>query len=386
MSWFKKIFGPKDQITITVNGVNPQTENEYRFFNFVEQKPLLYLEKWYEETKRHGYLYKPQYVEAINQKIKTGEFINPHTFPEYFNSQFDYIAIDFETANNNRISACALGLAFIKDNSFVHEEKHYIIPPKGEKFLASHSQIHGIYEDDIEFAQNFEELWNTELFKYFNNNLIIFHNASMDLSVLKNLFNYYDIKSFDIDYLDTMKLAELTGNPRKLTELSQKFDVEITNHHDPLDDAIVCADIFSKLIEQHPDYTKLIQNFNSDSLLKKKASNEINLQIKNENIDIIKQHSITKDELNNSTIKGQGFVFTGELNEDRDECKDFIIKHGGLIKSGITGKVNYVVIGSGYGWSKIQKIHELNTNKNCGIRILTNADFDRLKERYTTQN
>lgn len=384
MNWFKNIFESNNSIEVTVEGVNPQTENEYRFFNFVECEPATFLEGWYKKLKQLGYSFKPQYTEAINQKIKTGEFRNPHTFPEYFNSQFDYIAIDFETANNNRISACALGLAFVKDNTFVHKDKHYILPPKGEEFLNYHSQLHGIYEEELEFALNFEELWNAELSKYFNNNLIIFHNASMDLSVLKNLFNHYKIKSFNIDYIDTMKLAEITKNPKKLTELAEQFDIEITNHHDPQVDAEVCADIFSELTEQYPEYKSLIRNLNSEKVQEKKASAEPNIQIQNENLDIIKEYSILKEELDNLTIQGHGFIFTGELVEDREECKDFIIEHGGLIKSGITSKVNYVIRGSGYGWSKVQKIHKLNSSKNCEIRILSSADFQRLNRKYTT--
>ncbi|MEQ8711729.1 MAG: exonuclease domain-containing protein [Cyclobacteriaceae bacterium] len=382
MNWFKNLFGSSDQIEVTVDGVNPQTENEYRFFNFVEHEPATFLKGWYKKTKQLGYAFKPQYVEAINQKIITGEFKNPHSFPEYFNSQFDYIAIDFETANNNRISACAVGLAFVKDNTFVHKDKHFILPPKGEKFLSSHSRLHGINEDDLEFALNFEELWNVELCKYFNNNLIIFHNASMDLSILKNLFNHYKIKSFNIEYIDTMKLAEITGNPKKLTELAELFNIDITNHHDPQADAEICADIFSELTAQYSDYKSLIRNLNSEQATKR-TSTEASIQTQNENLDIIKQYSILKGEVHNLTIQGNAFVFTGELVEGRGACKDFIVKHGGLIKPGITSKVNYVILGSGYGWSKVQKIHELNSNKNCRIRILSDADFQCLKEKYT---
>jgi len=382
MNWFKNIFGSTNQIEVTVDGINPQTENEFRFLHFVERQPVTSLEGWFKETKRLGHSFKPQYSDAIKEKIRTGEFQNPHSFPDYFNSQFDYVAIDFETANNSRISACALGLAFVKDNTFVHADKHYILPPKGEKFLDSHSRIHGIYEEDVEYAYTFEELWTANLSKYFNNNLIVFHNASMDLSCLKNLFEHYSIRSFNIDYLDTMKFADVLGKPKKLTELAKHFDVEITNHHDPQADAEVCADIFSELIEQYPDYKSLIGNLNSEAVQEKRESTKANIQIQNENLDIIKEYSITKKELQGLEIQGFGFVFTGELIEDRDQCKEFIIEHGGIIKSGITGKVNYVVLGSGYGWSKVQKIHELNSNKNCKIRILSNADFKQLKNKY----
>lgn len=56
--------------------------------------------------------------------------------------------------------------------------------------------------------------------------------------------------------------------------------------------------------------------------------------------------------------------------------------YGGLIKSTITSKVDYVVVGAECGWSKIQKMHLLNSERNLRIRLLSNADFLQLKERY----
>lgn len=386
MNWFKNLFKSQDKISITVEGVNPQTENEFKFFRFVENEPVYFLERWFEESKKLGHKFKPQYLEAILKKIQTGSFKNPHKFPEYFNSDFDFIAIDFETANNNRVSACALGLAFVKNETFVHKEKHFILPPKGEKVLSTHTNLHGITNDDLEFSLNFRELWDYELHKYFNNNLIVFHNASMDLSVMKSLFSFYEIKNFNINYLDTMRLAEKTGHPKKLTDLAKKFDIEITNHHDPQEDAAVCANVFSELIELFPDYRELIKNINSDNSEAKKSSKDLSLIVENENLDIIRRYSITKEDLNSICIKESGFVFTGELTENRESCKEFIIKYGGLIKPSVTCNVDFVIIGAGYGWSKIQKINVLNSQKNKNIKILSNGDFMELKERYENTN
>lgn len=385
MNWLKNLFGTKDKINVTVDGVNPQTNNEFRFFRFVESEPVFFLQKWFEESKRLGHDFKPQYVEAIQEKLRTGKFSNPHKFPEYFNSQFDFIAIDFETANNNRISACAIGLAFVKNDTFVHKDKFFIAPPEGEGILQSHYQIHGISEEDLEFALDFKDLWEMEFSKYFNSSLIVFHNASMDLSILKNLFLHYNIQDFNFKYLDTMRLAEKSGKPRKLTDLAEEFDITIKNHHDPQDDAVVCAHIFNELIELYPDYHELIQDLNPSSLANKevRSNKKISLEIKNENIDIIKSYSISDNELENIKIEGSAFLFTGELTQDRDKCKEFILKNGGLIKPSISSKVEYVVLGNGYGWSKVQKIHELNTIKNCKIRILSNSDYIRLENRFS---
>ena len=114
-NWFNKKDSKKDSIQITIKGVNPDTDNEFLFYDFVSTEYPPHLEKWFEEVKKSKIKFKPQYEIAIKEKIKTGKFRNPHNFPEYFNNKFDYIAIDFETANKNRVSACSIGLVFIKD-------------------------------------------------------------------------------------------------------------------------------------------------------------------------------------------------------------------------------------------------------------------------------
>ena len=103
-----------------------------------------------------------------------------HPFPEYFENKFDFIAIDFETANKNRISACAIGLVFIKDFKIVFSKKHFIKPPKGEEFSSFHSNIHKIYEEDVEHSFTFEELWEDEFSKYFNIGFVVFFFVFMN--------------------------------------------------------------------------------------------------------------------------------------------------------------------------------------------------------------
>lgn len=75
---------PKNQIEMEVSGINPETNNEFLFYNFIENTPNYILEPWLKKAKQVGYKVKPQYEQAILQKLKFNQFKNPHTFPEYF--------------------------------------------------------------------------------------------------------------------------------------------------------------------------------------------------------------------------------------------------------------------------------------------------------------
>lgn len=382
-SWFrKKRSDSANPIEVTVTGINPQTENEFLFFDFVEREPVVFLKEWYKMAKAKNYSFKTNYEKAILDKIRNGRFINPHTFPEYFNSQFDYIAIDFEIANKNRISACAIGLVFIKNKKVAYRKTIYIKPPDSQVFSDRHTAIHGITFEDVENALNFKELWDEEFFKYFNRNLILFHNASMDLSVLKNLFEYYDISGFEIRYLDTMQLAGKLGKPKKLTELARFFDIEFSNSHDPKEDAYVCALVFEELIDLNSNYSKYIKSLSYSEVKAENHLEQSKKEIDIQNLSYIQKYALDKDELDFVIIEDQGFVFTGDISIERHVAKEFIQERGGLIKTSISRNVNYVVLGVNYGWSKIQKVHELNEEKNCKIKILSNFDFEYLLEKY----
>jgi DNA polymerase-3 subunit epsilon len=77
MNWFKN---RNEKISVTVNGVHPQTDNEFKFYEFVSKEPVFTLTEWYKETKRKNIPFKSEYENAIKQKIKTGKFYNPINF------------------------------------------------------------------------------------------------------------------------------------------------------------------------------------------------------------------------------------------------------------------------------------------------------------------
>lgn len=44
-NWFKKEKGIENPIEISITGINPQTENEFLFYDFVEREYAPHLEK-----------------------------------------------------------------------------------------------------------------------------------------------------------------------------------------------------------------------------------------------------------------------------------------------------------------------------------------------------
>ena len=75
--------------------------------------------------------------------------------------------------------------------------------------------------------------------------------------------------------------------------------------------------------------------------------------------------------IDSDLFQGKSFVISGVFEKyDRDELKEIIIKNGGKINSGITGKLDYLVAGENMGPAKLEKAQKL------GIKIISEAEFD----------
>lgn len=118
----------------------------------------------------------------------------------------DFIAFDFETANQYRTSACSLGIAIVKNN-IVTECKEWLIRPFPFEFSPFNTAIHGITADDVESAPTFQQLW-PEICPYFENQTVVAHNASFDFSVLRRTLEHYQIPVPNLKILCTYRIAQ----------------------------------------------------------------------------------------------------------------------------------------------------------------------------------
>ncbi|MCD8435857.1 hypothetical protein LNJ03_11190 [Tenacibaculum dicentrarchi] len=318
---------------------------------------------------------KMKYPTKLNEEIEIEKKTTVKEINTVENKKIDFIAIDFETANKNRISACAIGICIVSNSEIISSKRILINPPGEEVFSSFNTSIHGIRKIDVASADCFKTIWDNELKELFNNKLIVFHNASMDSAVLKQSFEFYNIQDFDFKVVDTMQLAGALALPKKIKELSAHFGIEFENTHDPVEDAKVCAKVFIEI-------KKIFQSSAFEKELKYKVKiSKKESDVLGENEDYLIEYGISEIECQNLEIENSAFLFTGDLKIDRDIAKDLILCKNGIIKSGVTSKVDYVVVGKDYGWAKIQKLHKYNTEKNCNIKIITEKQFLNLIDR-----
>jgi DNA polymerase-3 subunit epsilon len=152
------------------------------------------------------------------------------------------IAIDFETANEQRGSACSVGLAWIEDGRVVRVEER-LIRPKGMRFSSFNIAIHGIRPEHVENACEFPEVMG-EFAVDFSGATMIAHNAAFDFSVWRSCLDLYRQGYPELSYLCSVKMAQRVWphlGSHKLNILASHLGLTFA-HHNAAEDAAICAE------------------------------------------------------------------------------------------------------------------------------------------------
>ena len=185
----------------------------------------------------------------------------------------DFIAIDFETANQEPSSVCSVGVVMVRDGQIV-DSFYSLIQPEPNYYNYWCQRVHGISQDDTEDAPVFSKVWQlleerivevyfsdlkvgvchaisdqeTDDIRYQIATLpFVAHNARFDEGCLKAVF-----KTYQMDYPDYRFYDTLTASRRQFGQSLPNYQLQtvaaacgydLQNHHHALADAEACAAI-----------------------------------------------------------------------------------------------------------------------------------------------
>lgn len=152
-----------------------------------------------------------------------------------------FVAIDFETADYQRDSACAVGLVRVEDGKIVRRETRLIRPPRRE-FVFTH--VHGITWSDVAGKPEFQEVWRELEPVLEGAEFLAAHNASFDRSVLRACCEKAAMAVPPTPFTCTMRLARERWSiyPTRLPDVCSQLGIAL-KHHDAASDAEACARI-----------------------------------------------------------------------------------------------------------------------------------------------
>ncbi|AGY81099.1 exonuclease domain-containing protein [Carnobacterium inhibens] len=304
----------------------------------------------------------------------------------------DFVAIDFETANQYRASACSVGLVKFIDGKVV-DTFYSLINPESE-FDFYNMQLHGITPEMVEYSPNYLQI--SHIIKEFKKELpLVAHYAPFDMGVIKDSNERYNITDFNANYFDSYYLSRrfITSISYKLNHLAELLEIKFS-HHNALEDAKACGELIIHIAKQnsfltveaileYASYTKfgIIDGFTGSGFRKKSSKRDKSYSIQ----DII-------DSIDSSTIQenhiffNRHACFTGKLNSmERKEAMKLFATCGGIPEKGVTlktnllimGDQNLTVVGDSGKSSKIKKAEKLLA-EGKDIQLLGENEFLRM--------
>lgn len=263
--------------------------------------------------------------------------------------------IDFEIANANYNSACSVGIVVI-DGLEVTKEEYSLIRPPGLVVDEAMSKIHGLTKRDLLSAPCFDVVWS-KIKQYFNGDYIIAaHNAYFDVTVLHNTLSLVT-EPVDVDFLyfDTIAYTSpvCKNVGTSLADRLEYFSISLDDAHNALADARATAELIIrttqltnlKSIEQYLVLNKIpTKEFKDLKVTTEFKKGKRSSQFASKKLDAVAPSTQYFDATH--PLFDAQIAFTGDLDSmDRKKAAQAVTDLGGIVKSGVSRKTNFLVVG-----------------------------------------
>ena len=164
-------------------------------------------------------------------------------------ADLNFTAIDFETANEGRASACAVGVVRMRGGVIV-ESFETLLRPRELRVDWRNQAVHGIAVERLHHAPTLADVW-PQLLPYLHRQAVVAHNSAFDVSVLEYSCRDFGVPIPAFHCLCSVKLARVAWpqlERHKLDHVAAHFGIPL-NHHDALSDARACAEITVRALQ-----------------------------------------------------------------------------------------------------------------------------------------
>lgn len=171
----------------------------------------------------------------------------------------NFVAIDFETADNGRDSACSVALVVVKAGRVVDSISRLIRPPRPRVMF---TEIHGLTWADVKDSPDFKAVWPDLADAVAGADFLAAHNAAFDRRVLEGCCATYGLPDPAKPFLCTVQVARDVWNlrPTKLPDVCRYLALPL-NHHDALSDATACANIVLATLQDGYDLRRRMPGY-----------------------------------------------------------------------------------------------------------------------------
>lgn len=293
----------------------------------------------------------------------------------------DFVALDFETANSSRASACAVGVAVVR-NGRVAEHGSALINPEAD-FDHYNIAVNGIGPDDVADAPTFAELW-PQLSALLTGQVVVTHVATFDLGVLRQSVARYELLGIDAEAMCSWRLAKRAWKSYPsygLAYLSGELGLDL-DHHEAGSDAAACAGVVLAAIRA-AEAQSLGEMCERLDLALGTLDPSSFVGLNSNALPDLRNIEAAEDASPDHPLFGRTLCFTGAMySMTRREAAERIVAFGADFKNNVSTKVDTLVIGDadfvqfadGMRTGKMNRAVELNDDGH-EIEIIAERDF-----------
>jgi DNA polymerase-3 subunit epsilon len=295
----------------------------------------------------------------------------------------DFVAIDFETANYFRGSACSVGLVHVENGRVVSKRSQLIYQ---DEFADFNIGLHGITPDAVAGAPTFAEAW-PGILDSIGDLPLVAHNAAFDTGVIREALVDSDMAWPTLTYACTLVLSRRTYKlpSYRLPFVAQAAGIafDSSRHHNADMDAELAALIMLDIARVH-------EVDSLEDLKRKLGLRYGSLSPDDWRGCTSKPHRqrlvipVNTDADPSNPLYGLGFSFTGALGSMfRNDARAAVAAFGGIPLPGVSKKTDFLVYGyqdatvlapgaeMSHGFDKALKLRE----KGHALEIIGEDDF-----------
>ena len=281
----------------------------------------------------------------------------------------NYVVVDLETTGLSSSSDSIIEISAIRYENDTEISRFHSFVEYDAPLPSFIVDLTGITDDMLADAPTINEVL-PKFLDFVGYSVIVAHNANFDINfIYDKALEELDVK-FTNNFIDTLRLARKCDLPvenNKLGTLAQYFEIEQNEAHRATADCETTQAIYVKLKEY------LRANANEKNTSAKFTTHQ-------------SARSITTatdvNEEKDADFEGKTFLFTGSmLRISRENAMREVVKRGGIIKDGMSKKIDVLVNANPEGviTSKVQRALDMQAEGHP-IKIVDEQTFIKMLE------
>lgn len=314
-----------------------------------------------------------------------------------------FVAIDFETANQHRQSACEWGFSVWDNGTAVAASGVLLQPPAPyDYFDPFNVSLHGITAEMCEKATDFEQVLE-RLADSFKKVPVVAHNAGFDMSVIRKTCEHLGIRYPEMNYFCTLVLARKSFASDasivnfKLETLINHIGYDWDQEHRAEGDAIAAGQLAKFLLDKHNAASieeladvlgvragKMGGEIDRRCEVKAAPSEPLTAEELSRRAEALKQFQGIEEWDPSGDFDAKHVKFTGAFSRPKADYEAALVECGGVAQKTVNRKTDFVVEGlqasaqDQAGGSRAQKTAMELKAAGSDIEVIDEVEFLRL--------